>query len=80
MEFLTSSLTLSEMEEVRFKRLEISTLPCEYVLSLMIFIVKKQEFFHLILLYTLSTQEISISSIGQLSASLDSRRVHIMLA
>jgi hypothetical protein len=28
-----------------FKRLEILTLPCEYILSLMIFIVKNQESF-----------------------------------
>jgi hypothetical protein len=62
-----------------FKKLKILTLSCEYILSLMIFTVKTKNCFHLILLYTLSTQRIKICFKRQLPASLVSRRVHIML-
>jgi hypothetical protein len=55
-----------------FKRLEILTLPCKYIFSLMIFIVKNQEFFQ--------TQGIRISFIDELPTSHVFRRVLIMLA
>jgi hypothetical protein len=63
-----------------FKRLEILTLPCKYIFSLMNFIVKTQEFFPNIPIYTLSTQGIRISFMNQLPTSYASRRVLIMLA
>jgi hypothetical protein len=64
-----------------FKRLEILTLPCEYIFFLMIFIVKKNKnFFQLIPIYTLLTQGIRISFIDQLPSSHISRRVLIVLA
>jgi hypothetical protein len=61
-----------------FKRLEMLGLQCEYIFLLMNFIVNNKNIFKLILLYTVSTQEITISFIEQLQKSLVSRRVHIM--
>jgi hypothetical protein len=63
-----------------FKRLEILTLPCEYIFSLTIFIAKTKKCFQLIPTHTLSTQGIRISYIDQLLTSHVSRRVLIMLA
>jgi hypothetical protein len=64
-----------------FKRQEILTLPCECIFSLMIFVLKKQDFFptnsHI---YILSTQGIWLSFIDQLPASHVSKRALIMLA
>jgi hypothetical protein len=63
-----------------FKRLEILTLPCEYIFSLMIVVAKNQEMFptnsHI---YTLSIQGIRTSYIDQLPTSHVSRRALIML-
>jgi hypothetical protein len=52
-----------------FNRLEILTLPCEYIFSLMNFTVNNQEHLKLVPLYTVSTQGISISLIDKFPTS-----------
>jgi hypothetical protein len=63
-----------------FKRSQFLLLPCEYVFSLINFIINNQELFRPIQLYTELTQETSTTFIDQLLSCHVFREAHIMLS
>ena len=62
-----------------FKQLKILSVPCQYTLSLMSFILNNQEIFQ-IHLYTILIQGISFIFTGQMPTFLVFKKVHSMLA
>jgi hypothetical protein len=72
-------LNLEIHVKVCFKRLEILTFPCEYMFSLMNFIVNNEEHFQTNSAITVSVRGIRMSCIDQLPTTYVLRREFIML-
>jgi hypothetical protein len=62
-----------------FKELEILPVPCQFIFSLMNFIVSNQKKFKQIFLYTILMQGISSIFIDQMPTYLVLKNVHFML-